>query len=408
MLGILLKHGIKRGSLTLIEGNGHRKSFGDGTGPAVAIEITEKATSRAAFFNPWLKVGEAYMDGKLIIREGTLYDFMDLALANTDQLAGAGMQKFISAINKILRWMHQNNPVGVARKHVAHHYDLSRRLFELFLDESMQYSCAYFPQPHTSLKDAQQAKMRHIASKLLLRPGQRILDIGCGWGGLGLYLAEQEDIEVVGVTLSQEQLAVAQGRAKSKGLSHRVKFKLQDYRTEEGPYDRIVSVGMFEHVGVKHYPEFFAKVEALLAPQGVALLHAIGRRDGPGYTNAWLRKYIFPGGYSPALSEVLPVVERTKLWVTDIEILRLHYANTLKIWRENFERNRKEIEKLYDARFCRMWEFYLIGSELSFRHDYNMVFQMQMAKDIHAVPLTRDYMIDTERNGLKEKVKAAE
>lgn len=408
MLGVLLKSGIKKGALSLIDYHGRKQQFGDGTGTKVIIEIKDMVTSWTAFLNPWLKVGEAYMDERLVMREGTLYDFMDLALANTDELANSWSQKWLSGLNRILRWWHQHNPVGLARQHVAHHYDLSRQLFELFLDESMQYSCAYFAHPGMELKDAQKAKMRHIAAKLLLSPGQRVLDIGCGWGGLGLYLAEQADIEVVGVTLSKEQLAVAQARAKAKGLDHRVQFKLQDYRNEPGQFDRIVSVGMFEHVGLKHYPEFFAKVEELLKPEGVALLHSIGRRDGPGYTNAWLRKYIFPGGYSPALSEVLPVVEQTKLWVTDIEILRLHYAETLKAWRKNFEHHRAEIEKLYDARFCRMWEFYLVGAELSFRHDYNMVFQMQMSKGIKAVPLTRDYMVDWERSKMQKQTQAAE
>jgi cyclopropane-fatty-acyl-phospholipid synthase len=396
MLGWLLKQGIKKGDLTLIQG-GRSQRFGDKTGTPVTIEVKDAWTSWSAFVNPWLKVGEAYMDGRLVIAQGTLYDFMNLAFANTDHLSNAWSQRWLSALNRLLRWWHQNNPVGIARTHVAHHYDLSRRLFTLFLDESMQYSCAYFANPAASLAEAQRAKMRHIAAKLAVKSGQRILDIGCGWGGLGLYLASLADVEIVGVTLSQEQLVVAQARAREQGLDRRVTFKLQDYRNETGQFDRIVSVGMFEHVGLKHYPEFFGKVDELLAPNGVALLHSIGRRDGPGYTNAWLRKYIFPGGYSPALSEVLPHIERTRLWVTDVEILRLHYAETLKAWRKNFENHRAEITEIYDERFCRMWEFYLIGSELSFRYDYNMVMQIQMAKGVNTLPITRDYMVDWER-----------
>jgi cyclopropane-fatty-acyl-phospholipid synthase len=337
------------------------------------------------------------MDGRLTVEAGTLYDFIDIAMRNTNALLGVKTQKLLDVLNYTLRWLHQHNPVGAAQQHVAHHYDLSRKLFEQFLDESMQYSCAYFPHPDATLAEAQQAKMRHIASKLLLQPGQRLLDIGCGWGGLGIYLAKTAGVQVTGVTLSKEQHEIACARVKAAGLEGQVEFKLQDYRLEPGRFDRIVSVGMFEHVGLKHFPEFFAKVEELLVPGGVALLHAIGRRDGPGHTNAWLRKYIFPGGYSPALSEVLPVVERTGLWVTDIEILRLHYAETIRHWRANFARNRDAIARLYDERFCRMWEFYLVGSELSFRYDHNMVFQMQLARGINAVPITRDYMFDWER-----------
>ncbi len=396
MFDRLLAHGIRHGRVTLIDHRGRAQTFGAGE-PHVTLRVADAATDRALGLNPWLKVGEAYMDGKLTIEGGTLYDLIDIGMANAGPLQGVVWQKLVSGFLRVARWWHQHNPVGLARTHVAHHYDLSRRLFELFLDESMQYSCAYFPRPEATLAEAQQAKMRHIAGKLLLQPGQRVLDIGCGWGGLALHLATQEDVEVVGVTLSKEQFEVAQSRAKAAGLAHKVTFKLQDYRLETSEYDRIVSVGMFEHVGVKHYPEFFTQVERLLKPTGVALLHAIGRRDGPGFTNPWLRKYIFPGGYSPALSEVVPVVERTSLWITDIEVLRLHYAETLRCWRENFERNRAEIARLYDERFCRMWEFYLIGSELSFRHDYNMVFQMQMSRGIRNVPLTRDYMVDWER-----------
>jgi cyclopropane-fatty-acyl-phospholipid synthase len=396
MFDRLLAHGIRQGRVTLIDHQGGRQTFGQGR-PEVAIRVADAATDRALAFNPWLGVGEAYMDGKLTIEEGTLYDLIDIGMLNSGPIQSAFWQKVVAAFHLVARLWHQHNPIGLARTHVAHHYDLSRRLFELFLDKSMQYSCAYFTHPEMPLAEAQQAKMRHIAAKLLLQPGQRVLDIGCGWGGLAMYMAKHAGVEVVGVTLSKEQHEVAEQRAKDAGLSHLVRFKLQDYRLETAEYDRIVSVGMFEHVGVKHYPEFFGAVERLLKPTGLALLHAIGRRDGPGFTNPWLRKYIFPGGYSPALSEVVPVVEKTSLWISDIEVLRLHYAETLRCWRENFNRHRAEIAKLYDERFCRMWEFYLIGSELSFRHDYNMVFQMQLSRGIRNVPMTRDYMFDWER-----------
>jgi cyclopropane-fatty-acyl-phospholipid synthase len=396
MFARLLQAGIRKGRISVIDHHGQRQDFGSGS-PAVTLRLHDAKVSMEMGLNPWLKVGEAYMDGRLTIEAGSLYDLIEIGMANTSGLMGAKMQRVMALVNKLLRWWHQNNPIGQAQRNVAHHYDLSRQLFELFLDESMQYSCAYFPRPEATLAEAQQAKMRHIASKLLLEPGQRVLDIGCGWGGLGIYLAKTAGVKVTGVTLSREQHEVACQRVKAAGLEGQVEFKLQDYRLEPSRFDRIVSVGMFEHVGLKHFPEFFAKVESLLVEGGVALLHAIGRRDGPGHTNPWLRKYIFPGGYSPALSEVLPVIERTGLWVTDIEILRLHYAETLRCWRENFNRNRDKIRSLYDERFCRMWEFYLIGSEISFRYDYNMVFQIQMSRGIKAVPITRDYMFDWER-----------
>ena len=396
MFDRLLARGIQHGCITVIDPSGRRQSFGQG-GPRVTVRLADRATDWSLALNPSLKVGEAYMDGKLTIEEGSLYDLIDIGMANASGIESERWQRVIAAFHTVARWWHQHNPIGLAREHVAHHYDLSRRLFELFLDESMQYSCAYFVKPSITLAEAQIAKMRHIASKLVLEPGQRVFDIGCGWGGLGIFLAKHCDVEVVGVTLSKEQHELATRRAREAGVDRQVTFKLQDYRLETGSYDRIVSVGMFEHVGVKHYREFFGAVERLLKPTGVALLHAIGRRGGPGFTNPWLRKYIFPGGYSPALSEVVPVVEKTGMWITDIEVLRLHYAETLRAWRDNFNRHRAEIARIYDERFCRMWEFYLIGSELSFRHDYNMVFQMQLSRGIQSVPLTRDYMVDWER-----------
>jgi cyclopropane-fatty-acyl-phospholipid synthase len=296
-----------------------------------------------------------------------------------------------------LRQLHQYNPVSRAARNAAHHYDLSDKLYELFLDHDRQYSCAYFCDGGEDLDTAQLNKKRHIAAKLLTHPGQRVLDIGSGWGGLALYLAGECGVDVTGLTLSAEQHRTSVRRAAAAGLSDRVRFHLRDYRQEFGHYDRIVSVGMFEHVGISHYDAFFSRLKSLLVPDGVALLHSIGRMDGPGSTHPWIRKYIFPGGYFPALSEVLPVVERSKLWVTDVEILRLHYAETLKSWRQRFERNRDRIRRIYDERFCRMWEMYLVGSEVAFRRGGCMVFQMQLAKAVDSVPMTRDYMLDWER-----------
>jgi cyclopropane-fatty-acyl-phospholipid synthase len=301
-------------------------------------------------------------------------------------------------VGRWLRLFRQYNPLWKSRQNVAHHYDLSDTLYNLFLDTDRQYSCAYFNDPGDPLEEAQANKKRHLASKLRLERGQKVLDIGSGWGGLALYLAQEADVEVTGITLSVEQLRVAERRAQAMGLSDRVKFELIDYRELIGRrFDRIVSVGMFEHVGVVQYPAFFRKVKELLTDNGIALVHSIGRADGPGFTNPWMRKYIFPGGYSPAISEVVPVVEKTGLWITDIEVLRLHYAETLKNWRARFLAHRDRVKAIYDERFCRMWEFYLAGSEVAFRYQGHINFQMQIAQRVDSVPLTRDYMFDWER-----------
>jgi cyclopropane-fatty-acyl-phospholipid synthase len=299
--------------------------------------------------------------------------------------------------SRLVRRLHQYNPVARSQKNVAHHYDLSSELYALFLDSDRQYSCAYFRDPGDDIETAQRAKLRHIAAKLRLRPGLKVLDIGSGWGGLALYLAETYGVDVTGLTLSAEQHKLATQRAAAAGLSDRVRFLMRDYREADGLYDRIVSVGMFEHVGVNQYGAFFDRVHRLLNPDGVALLHTIGRSDGPGATHPWVRKYIFPGGYSPALSEIVPVVERAQLWLTDVEVLRLHYAETLRLWRQRFLANRERVRALYDERFCRMWELYLVGAEIGFRRQGLVNFQIQIAKAVDAVPLTRDYMLEDER-----------
>jgi cyclopropane-fatty-acyl-phospholipid synthase len=300
---------------------------------------------------------------------------------------------FRDGLGRLLRRVAQWNPAARSRRNVAHHYDLDGRLYRRFLDEDMQYSCAYFPTGSETLEQAQAAKKRHIARKLVLdRPGLRVLDIGSGWGGMALTLASDYGCEVTGITLSAEQLAVSRERAAAAGLSDRVRFELRDYRDLDQQFDRIVSVGMFEHVGIGYFPTFFDTLLRSLAPGGVALLHSIGRLKGPAFTNPWLAKYIFPGGYAPALSEVLPSVEKSGLFITDIEIWRLHYAQTLRHWRARFDANRADIAALYDERFCRMFEFYLAGSELSFRRCGQMVFQLQLSRDLATVPLSRDYL----------------
>ena len=406
LLARLLGHLITIGTLRVIDADGGTQVFSGEPGPEVTIRLHDRALGRKLFLNPRLYVGEAYMDGTLTVENGgTIYDFLDLASWNMERAPPHPLRPFYAGFGKFLRGLQQYNPVQRSRANVAHHYDLSERLYELFLDTDRQYSCAYFTAPGEDLETAQLNKKRHLAAKLLLKPGQRILDIGCGWGGLALYLASECDVDITGLTLSTEQHKVASQRAAAAGLADRVRFHLRDYREEAGTYDRIVSVGMFEHVGIVQFQTFFDTVKGLLAEDGVALLHAIGRGDGPGITNPWIRKYIFPGGYSPALSEVLPAVEKSGLWVTDIEILRLHYAETLRAWRRRFEANRAEIRKLYDERFCRMWEFYLAGSEVTFRRHEYMVWQMQMARRVDAVPLQRDYIVDWER---ADKTAAAE
>ena len=391
---------IQSGSLTIIDAHGRRHVAGGPGGPAATVRLHDKALHYRLAINPYLYLGEAYMDGTLTIEQGSLYDFLSICAINMDRAFEQPLKRTLSVAAKVLRHLHQHNPARLARAHVAHHYDLSDRLYDLFLDSDRQYSCGYFSHRHHDIERAQRDKKRHLAAKLRLAPGQRVLDIGSGWGGLALHLAEVGGGEVLGITLSQEQLRTSRLRAERAGMADRVRFELCDYREQTGSFERIVSVGMFEHVGVKHYGEFFAKIRELLTEDGVAVLHSIGRMDGPGDTNDWIRKYIFPGGYAPALSEVLPVAERLRLWVTDIEVLRLHYAETLRCWRERFLANRAEIARLYDERFCRMWEFYLVGSELAFRSMGHMVFQMQLAKRQDAVPLTRDYVTDWEREHL--------
>lgn len=395
MLVTLLKHMIRDGSLRLIDGSGRIHEIGDGSPPACTVRLRRPGLSYTLALNPALAVPEAYMNGDLTIEEGNLYDLMDVAARNYHHLERHVMVRLVRALDPAR--FGQRNPVGKAQKNVAHHYDLSGELYALFLDPDRQYSCAYYTDEAPDLDSAQRAKKRHLAAKLMLQPGQKVLDIGCGWGGLGLYLAGVEDVDVTGVTLSVEQQALAERRAADAGLSHRVRFLLRDYREENAVYHRIVSVGMFEHVGRRNYREFFAKARDLLAEDGVMVLHSIGRLDTPSPINPFIRKYIFPGADLPSLSEVMRAVEPTGLIVTDIEILRLHYAQTLRHWRERFVRNWDKAKALYDERFCRMWEMYLALCEAGFRYQNLMVFQMQLARRIDTVPLTRDYMIDWER-----------
>ncbi len=393
LLRAALAH-VKRGDLTVISARGVAYGFGDGTGPRVAVRFKSATVQLAVLFDPELRLGEAYMEGTFVVEAGSIADFVGLVMR---EQADAPVWSWPAAVLRFMwRRFSQLNLRGRSRRNVAHHYDLDGRLYSLFLDSDRQYSCAYFETPDDTLDDAQFAKKRHLAAKLLIDKGHRVLDIGCGWGGLALYLAEFCDAHVTGITLSREQLAVARGRVTERALAGAVDFQALDYRDLDARFDRIASVGMFEHVGVNVYDTFFTKCAGVLADDGVMILHSIGRSTGPGITSPWISKYIFPGGYIPSMSEVLRAVERAGLLVTDIEILRLHYAETLKAWRHRFLAHREDAERLYDARFVRMWEFYLACSEMAFRHQNMMVFQLQLVKRQGVVPITRDYIMRAE------------
>lgn len=404
LLNAMLARIVKIGAIEIVDAEGKLHRHAGTAGPFVRVKLHDPELYTALVWNPDLRAGEAYMDGTLTIEEGTLRDFLTLFAVNRGVSRKLPIQKPLRRIAKRLKALLQRNTPMTARRNVAHHYDLSNELYGLFLDRDLNYSCAYFRSPDDTIEEAQKNKLRHIAAKLDLKPGHRVLDIGCGWGSMALYLARHFDVEVTGITLSVEQHKLAEERARETGLADRVRFQLLDYRDAEGPFDRIVSVGMFEHVGISHYTEYFGKIRSLLTDDGVALVHAIGRKGGPGLTGGWLRKYIFPGGYSPALSEALPAIERSGLWVTDVEIWRLHYAETLLAWSKRFADNREKAASLLGERFCRMWEFYLISSELSFRYFKHMVFQIQMTKSLSALPLQRDYMLETERALLDQEV----
>ena len=409
LLDRLMRRFIVQGQFCIRYPDGTLVRFGGHSpGPEAAIDVRTPTALRRLITDPALAVGECYMDGTLVPLGCTIYDVLEVLLLN-QQVGGLHTGNKLQTVRRVLmrRWS-QWNPAKKSRKNVAHHYDLGDQLYEQFLDRDWQYSCAYFPRGDETLEEAQEAKKRHIAAKLMLdRPGLKVLDIGCGWGGMGLTLARDYGAQVVGVTLSTEQLARARGRAAAAGLSERVDFQALDYRDPAllamGPFDRIVSVGMFEHVGVNHYDAFFKRVHELLVPGGVALIHAIGRFDGPSATNAWIDKYIFPGGYSPSLSEIFGPVERSRLMATDVEILRLHYAETLRHWHKRFAARRDVIAGLYDERFCRMFEFYLASSELAFRRQEHMVWQLQLSRELGTVPLTRDYIAAAEREPLRTR-----
>jgi cyclopropane-fatty-acyl-phospholipid synthase len=399
---------VLRGSLGVIDHTGRRHDFGiAGTRPSAAVRLHDAALYRRLALHPTLHIGRAYVDGTLTVEDGQLSDFLNLLLLN-EQLGSKGRAGDVKRrLEEVARLAAVVNMPRRARRNVHHHYDHPADFYRCFLDEDMQYSCAYFAAEGISLEEAQEAKKRHIAAKLDLQPGHRVLDIGCGFGGMALFLARNYGVHVTGITLSTEQHKIARERAAKQGLSRLVDFQLEDYRRIHGVFDRVVSIGMFEHVGRPHYRQFFARLKALLAEDGVALLHTIGRQQPPSPINVWIRQNIFPGAYLPSLSQLAPPLEKEDLWLTDLENLRLHYATTLNEWNRRFQMNRQRVRDLdparYDERFCRMWEFYLQSCEAGFRYSGLTVFQLQLAKKIDTLPITRDYMLAEERRLLSEE-----
>jgi cyclopropane-fatty-acyl-phospholipid synthase len=401
LLDLFLGRVVKRGQLTVTYHDGRVAKFGapDPVLPDVAIRFTTKDAVPGILRDPGLGAGEAYMNGALVVDQGEVLDLVTLMSANDQWEQGGGAllaAPFVRAVEAVTHRVGRINMARASKRNVAHHYDLSDRLYDLFLDADRQYSCAYFTDPANSLERAQQDKLAHIAAKLAIEPGMRVLDIGCGWGGMALYLNRKLGAEVTGVTLSEEQLKVARARAAEAGVSDKVRFELIDYRHVTGQFDRIVSVGMFEHVGPPNYRTFFRKCFELLTPQGVMLLHTIGRASEPGVTDKWTLKYIFPGGYNPALSEIVRGYEGLRMICTDIEVLRLHYAHTLEQWYHRTTAAREAIIALYDERFFRMWQFYLAGALAAFRYGALVNYQLQFARDRHTLPITRDYIAEGE------------
>ncbi|MCR8548788.1 cyclopropane-fatty-acyl-phospholipid synthase family protein [Salipiger sp. P9] len=388
----MLRRLIVTGRLGITWPDGSQSSYGPGDGLEADVTLKDDGIVKELALRPVLALGEGYMDGRIDLPPEKLYDFVALLVRNQER---GRMPAWFNAAHALRSWMRgvaqRNNPLRSARN-VQHHYDISDDLYRLFLDADMQYSCAYFTDPKMSLEDAQRAKKAHIADKLHIERGMRVLDIGCGWGGMALTLARDYGARVTGVTLSENQLATARKRAEAAGLADRVTFRLLDYRKIEESFDRIVSVGMLEHVGYPHLGEYFAKVGDILDADGISLIHTIGHVAPAGATSAWIDKYIFPGGYIPSLSEVSAAVERSGMWCADVEVLRGHYGPTLNHWRQRFDAALPEVREMYDDRFVRMWRFYLVACEASFEETRQGVFHLQLSHKQYAVPVTRDYL----------------
>lgn len=399
LLSHLLSRFVEKGALTVITAGGQRFVFGTGQdGPKVTVRLMDERVERELFFNPELAAAEAYMDGRLVFEDGSgVFDLLLLFSVNRKGLGSHPVQQALRKAWRSVRRFQQANPVAQAKKNVSSHYDHPAAFYRLWLDETMAYSCAYFDHPDQPLADAQRAKFRHVAAKLKIEPGMRVVEIGSGWGGLSIYLAKQCGARVTAINVSPEQLAESRRLAAAAGVADLIDFREVDYRNLDGTYDRLVSIGMMEHVGVNHFDDYFTKIRTLLAPGGFALVHAIGRMSPPGTTAPFIRKYIFPGGYVPALSEVFASTERSHLWVADMEVLRLHYYWTIRAWRQNFMARYGEVEAMMGARFARMWDFYLSAVELGFLHGSNMVFQLLLSERRDDVPVQRDYMFEAER-----------
>jgi cyclopropane-fatty-acyl-phospholipid synthase len=402
LLNQMLSRIIKVGTLEIEDASGVLHVHAGSPSPFVRVKLHDPALYKMLYLKPEMAAGEAYMDGKLTIEKGTLKDFITLFGLNQGAPLNPPAGVIVSFLANKVKSVIQENTLLRSKQNVQHHYDISNELYSLFLDEGLNYSCAYYLTPDDSLEVAQENKLRHIASKMDIRPGQKILDIGCGWGSMSIYLAQNFDVEVLGITLSVEQHKLAEQRVAKLGLGHKVRFELRDYREVQGQFDRIVSVGMLEHVGAKHLPGYFYHVSRLLTTEGVALIHSICRSDGPGTAAPWLKKYIFPGGYSPALSETMAAVEMSRLWITDTEIWRLHYMHTIAAWSTRFAKNRVRAAEMMGERFCRMWEFYLVTSEVSFLYFHHVNFQIQLSKSLQTLPLQRDYMFEMENQLLKK------
>ena len=392
MLFSVLKKINFDGTLEIIDSNNKIYKFG-ASNPHVRIKLKNKSIERKLFLNPNLHIGEAYMNEELIVKKGTIEDFINLITnCYDDFISNNKYYKFYEYLSSIFMPFHQINQLVNSKKNVAHHYDINEDLYKLFLDQDMQYSCAYFHNPNMSLDQAQKDKKQLIIKKLQITENMDVLDIGCGWGGMAIEIAKSTGAKVKGITLSENQFNTASERVQKEGLSDKVSFAIQDYRNETEKYDRIVSVGMFEHVGIKYFKTYLSKTNDILKENGVFLLHTIGQRSKPTATSPWIRKYIFPGGYIPSLSEVMRETQKLNINVTDVEVLRLHYAHTLSKWYQNVIKNKDKIIKMFDQRFFRMWEFYLLASKYSFVNMGNVVFQIQIAKNINNLPLTRNYI----------------
>ncbi len=395
---------IKKGKLKVTYASGRSRDYGDGTGDEVAVRFANRAAQTGCVLDPAMKFGESYMDGGFVVEKGTIYDFIVILKRNAFRRHLSRFALLPTVLRLIQAKLRDAFRVDPEKRNIAHHYDLDGRLYELFLDDDWQYTCAYFERDDQTLEDAQLAKMRHVTAKLMAEPGQRVLEMGCGWGGLALYIAEMTGAHVTAVTLSEEQAAIAQRRAANRGLADKIEFRLQNYRDVEGTFERIISIGMLEHVGPRNYAAMFKQSYQMLDKHGVMVVHGIGRPKVMRHPNPWVEKYIFPGGCIPAVSEIVRAIEQAGFLIKDIELLPMHYARTCRLWRERFIANWDKAAELYDERFCRMWELYLALSESAFRNDRLMIFQIQLAKHQDTVPFTRDYLAKL-KNDLKKREK---